>query len=238
MDHRDHVFLLSGGVSAGAGDRPAVWADIGSGRGAFTLALAELLGPGGQIHSVDRDARALRAQRDALRDRFPDTAVQIHAADFTRPLDLPALDGLVMANALHFIGDARKQSVVSRLKSYLRPGGRFILVEYNVDRGNLWVPHPLSYPTWEILAARCGFASTRLLAKTPSSFLGEFYAALSSCLTHCKTRDRLPYKEVDPWFIVCRVLKLLVQAGQDVAAFHQQVIDSIQFELCAGIFCE
>ena len=42
-----------------------------------TLALAELLGPGGQIHSVDRDARALRAQRDALRDRFPDTSVHL-----------------------------------------------------------------------------------------------------------------------------------------------------------------
>jgi SAM-dependent methyltransferase len=173
VDHRDHVSLLSAGVS------PGVWADIGSGRGAFTLALAELLGPGGQIHSVDRDARALQAQQDALRDRFPGRVVQFHAADFTRALDLPALDGLVMANSLHFIEDARKESVVSRLKNTLRPGGRFILVEYNVDRGNLWVPHPLSYPAWEKLAARCGFASTRLLGKKPSSFLREFYAALS-----------------------------------------------------------
>ena len=179
MDHRDHVSLLSGGITPGAGAQPAVWADIGSGRGAFTLALAELLGPGGEIHSVDRDARALRDQQESLRVRFPETAAHFHAADFTRPLDLPALDGLVMANALHFIGDARKKSVVARLKDYLRPGGRFILVEYNVDHGNLWVPHPLSYPTWEVLAAHCGFSSTRLLAKTPSSFLHEFYAALS-----------------------------------------------------------
>jgi SAM-dependent methyltransferase len=156
-----------------------VWADIGSGGGAFTLAMAELLGPGGQIHSVDRDARALRVQQNALRDRFPDTEVQFHAADFTHPLDLPALDGLVMANALHFVADARKESIVARLKRTLRQGGRFILVEYNVDRGNLWVPHPLSFAAWERLAARCGFASTRLLAKRPSSFLHEFYAALS-----------------------------------------------------------
>lgn len=160
--------------------RPAVWADIGSGRGAFTLALAELLGPGGQIHSVDRDAHALRVQQVSLRERFPGTLVQYHAADFTRAIDLPLLDGLVMANALHFVEDARKESVVARLKSALRPGGRFILVEYNVDRGNLWVPHPLSYPAWEGLAARCGFAGTRLLAKTPSTFLHEFYAALST----------------------------------------------------------
>ena len=179
MDHSDHVSLLRGGVLPGAGSQPAVWADIGSGRGAFTLALAELLGPGGQIHSVDRDARALRAQRDVLGERFPETTVQFHTADFTRHLDLPALDGLVMANALHFIEDARKASVVKRLMNILRPGGHFILVEYNVDRGNLWVPHPLTDASWERLAARCGFASTRLLAKTPSSFLGEFYSTLS-----------------------------------------------------------
>jgi ubiquinone/menaquinone biosynthesis C-methylase UbiE len=179
VDHRDHVNLLSGGILPRAGSQPAVWADIGSGRGAFTLALAELLGPGGQIHSVDRDTRALRVQQDTLRDRFPDTVVEFHAVDFTRPFNLPALDGLVMANALHFVENARKESMVVRLRRMLRPGGRFILVEYNVDRGNLWVPHPLSYPAWESLAARCGFSSTRLLAKTPSSFLHEFYAALS-----------------------------------------------------------
>ena len=174
MDHRDHVFLLSEGVV------PGVWADIGSGRGAFTLALADLLGPGGQIHSVDRDARALQVQRDALSSRFPGAAVQFHPTDFTRPLDLPVLDGLVMANSLHFIEDGRKEAVVRQLKRILRPGGRFILVEYNVDRGNMWVPHPLSYPAWEKLAQRCGFSDTRLLATAPSSFLHEFYAALST----------------------------------------------------------
>jgi SAM-dependent methyltransferase len=105
--------------------------------------------------------------------------VHFHQADFTRPLDLPQLDGLVMANALHFVADNRKPAVVSSLKSCLRPGGHFILVEYNVKHGNLWVPHPLAYPTWEILAGQCGFSSTRLLATRPSSFLHEFYAALS-----------------------------------------------------------
>ena len=40
--------------------------------GAFTLALADLLGPGGRIVAVDRDARALRANEAAVRARFPD----------------------------------------------------------------------------------------------------------------------------------------------------------------------
>jgi hypothetical protein len=43
----------------------------------------------------------------------------------------------------------------------------------------MWVPHPLSYPTWQKLAARSGFARTELLATHPSRFLGEFFSAAS-----------------------------------------------------------
>ena len=65
MDHDDHVGLLRGGVAGPGG----VWADIGAGEGAFTLALADLLGPGARIVAVDRDAGALRAQRGGGRAR-------------------------------------------------------------------------------------------------------------------------------------------------------------------------
>src|SRR5512137_632868 len=101
MNHDDHVFLLRGGIPAPGG----VWADLGSGWGAFTLALADLLGPTGQIYSVDKDPGALREQEQAMRARFPDVAVRTYVADFTRRLDLPALDGIVLANALHFVTD-------------------------------------------------------------------------------------------------------------------------------------
>jgi len=177
VQHADHVALLRGGVPAPGG----VWADFGSGRGAFTLALAELLGPGATIYSIDREAGALREQARLMAERFPATRLHTLAADFTRPLPsaLPALDGLVMANALHYVPDRQKAAAVLRVKSYLKPGGRWLLVEYNVGRGNPWVPHPLAYPTWEALARQCGFEHVRLLATRPSSFLKEFYAAES-----------------------------------------------------------
>ncbi len=159
---------------AGAG---GVWADLGSGTGAFTLALADLLGAGGRIISVDRDAAALREQERAMRARFPNVAVEYRQADFTRPLELAGLDGIVMANSLHFQRD--KAPVLALVRGYLRPGGRLVLVEYNSDRGNPWVPYPLAYETWAALAARSGFAETRKLAAVPSRFLGEIYSAVS-----------------------------------------------------------
>ncbi len=97
MDHADHVRLLAGGVPATGG----TWADLGAGDGAFTLALAELIGPAGVIHAVDRDRGALRElERHVARD-----AATVHTlvADFTRPLALPPLDGIVMANSLKFV---------------------------------------------------------------------------------------------------------------------------------------
>jgi SAM-dependent methyltransferase len=105
--------------------------------------------------------------------------VTVHylAADFTHPLILPPLDGIIMANALHF--SRQKEQLVRRVKSCLRPGGRFLLIEYNTDRGNPWVPHPLSFATWQKLAPEIGFQNTELLQTVPSSFLGEFYSAVS-----------------------------------------------------------
>ena len=177
MNHADHVALLRDGVPGLPAGAVGVWADFGAGAGAFTLALAELLGPGGEIYAVDRDGRSLRHAAAALRARFPDTSVHPLVADFARPLDLPPLDGIVMANALHFV--AERDAVLRLVRGYLRPGGRLLLVEYNTDRGNPWVPHPLSYPTWAALARHNGFAETRLLATRPSRFLGEIYSALS-----------------------------------------------------------
>ena len=173
MDHRDHVGLLREGVEGGG----LAWADLGSGEGAFTLALADLLGPAGSIQSIDRDRRALEVQARALQRTFPAVRVTTLVADFTRPLELPQLDGMVMANSLHFERD--KLAVLRLVRGYLRPGGRLILVEYDTDHGNHWVPYPLSFGTWANLAAGAGFRDTRRLASVPSRFLGSIYSAFS-----------------------------------------------------------
>lgn len=173
MDHQDHLFLLRPGVASPGG----VWAELGSGSGAFTLALAELLGPEGIIYSVDKDRRALRRQAKVLRNRYPGVTVHSQVANFNKPLALPALDGLLMANSLHFV--RHKEPLIRSLKAHLGSNGRFLIVEYDTDRSNIWVPHPLSYETWAELASRCGFDHTERLAKVPSRFLGRIYSAAS-----------------------------------------------------------
>ncbi len=173
MNHKDHVDLLRRGVATQAG----VWADLGCGSGAFTLALAELLGPEATIYAVDHSLPALTDLQERARRRFPQHTIRPVAADFTRHLHLPPLDGIVMANSLHF--HEQKEPIVRAARAMLREHGRLTLVEYNVDRGNSWVPFPISYPRWERLAARCGFVGTEKIAVKPSSFLREIYSAVS-----------------------------------------------------------
>lgn len=173
MNHTDHVNLLRPGVPTPGG----VWADFGSGAGAFTLALAELIGPDGEIYSIDRDTSALRTQERALRSQFPQIIVHYQTADFTHPLDLPPLHGMVLANSLHF--QRQQEKVIQSIKNYLQPGGRLLIVEYNIEQGNFAVPYPVSYRTWERLAQQAGFVHTELLATRPSRFLRELYSAAS-----------------------------------------------------------
>jgi len=82
-----------------------------------------------------------------------------------------------MANSLHFIED--KAAVLALVRGYLKRGGRLLLVEYDSDRGNHWVPHPMSFETWRDVATDAGFLDTRKLATVPSRFLHSIYSALS-----------------------------------------------------------
>ena len=174
MNHADHVALLAPGVTQGQG---GTWADLGAGTGAFTLALADLIGPQGVIQAIDRDRAALAELRSAFVSAVPQAELRVKAADFTRRLDLTDLDGIVMANSLHFVEE--KTRVLALVRGYLRRGGRLILVEYDSDRGNEWVPYPLSYETWKGVATDAGFVETRKLATVPSRFLRQIYSALS-----------------------------------------------------------
>lgn len=173
MNHNDHVNLIHAAIPKSGG----VWADFGAGSGAFTLALADCMGGSGTIYAIDQDESALRQNQQAIVSRFPGIASHYLVGDFTKSIPLPELDGLVIANALHFY--RRKEPILSQLMSYLKPGGRFIVVEYNTDHGNQWVPYPFTYTIWEGLAAFVGLTNTRQLAVRPSRFLNEIYSAVS-----------------------------------------------------------
>ncbi len=174
MNHIDHVNLLQTANLEQGG----IWADFGAGSGAFTLALREVVGPHAEIYAVDKDRRGFNELEKSHREKFT-TSQNVHPvqADFTGKLSLPPLDGIIMANSLHYYKD--KEKVLRHVRSFLKMNGALLLVEYNVDSGNMWVPHPLSFETYRDLAPRAGLSEPRLLGTFPSRFLKEFYSAVA-----------------------------------------------------------
>ena len=172
MTQEDHIELLRDGVKASGG----FWADLGSGTGAFTMALATLLGGEGRILSVDRDAGALAEQERAMRARFPRLELRTAVRDFTTLSGISGLDGIIMANSLHFQRSA--EEVLRRAWEWLTPGGNLVIVEYEVELPSPWVPFPVPYPRLAGMTDAAGLGPARLLAKRPSRYHGQVYSAL------------------------------------------------------------
>jgi len=179
MDTRDAVTLLAGAVPREAG----TWADLGAGTGTFTRALVELLGPNARIYAVDRDARLVAALARWAEREAPNVIAV--AADFTGAFDLPGLpapqlDGILLANALHFVSDT--EPVLRRLAKWVRPGGRVVVIEYDRRAASRWVPYPIPPQRLAGLAASVGLSAPAVTATRSSAFGGTLYVAAAERL--------------------------------------------------------
>lgn len=174
MRDSEALDLLRAAIGDAEGE---AWADLGAGGGVFTRALAKLVGAHGQVVAVDADERALAGLTRWARTAEGGPKIAIISADIARPFALPLVDGVVMANVLHFVRDPAE--VLGRIAGRLRPGGRLVLIEYEGWRPSPWVPYPVSFARFAELAAGAGLAGPRIAATRPSAYGGELYVAVA-----------------------------------------------------------
>lgn len=130
--------------------QPASWADLGCGDGLFTYALAILLMPGSCIYAIDR---LLQQRNEATANKVE---IRFQQTDFiSDDLHLTKLDGILMANSLHYVKD--KRALLTKLKQYLSKSGIFIIVEYDTLKANPWVPYPVNPEQLKQLFASAGY---------------------------------------------------------------------------------
>ncbi len=155
-------------------DIPVHWADLGAGEGLFSFALADLLCSGSTIYAIDKRAGQLKGKKT--------TKVEIVEiiADFEKDdLAVPLLDGIIAANALHFIAD--QQICLKRLAKLCRPDAHFIIVEYDTSSATQWVPYPLPFSTLKHMFEGIGRSSIQRLGQIKSKYnSSNIYGAIIS----------------------------------------------------------
>jgi SAM-dependent methyltransferase len=128
------------------------------------------------VYAVDREARAVEAlRRLSAQDLSNVTPVR---ADFTHAFSLPhdkPLDGILLANSLHFVRNA--EAVLADLALLLRRGGRVVLVEYDARSASPWVPYPIPVSRLPALASAAGLSKPIITATRPSVYTGTLYVA-------------------------------------------------------------
>jgi hypothetical protein len=135
------------------------------------MALAQLLAPGSTIYALDLGPGALKGipgQRNGVEIRKVVADLQ------SSTLRLPSVDGVLMANTLHFI---QEQQVF--LRRLLSVADCFLIVEYERTKPNPWGPYPVGFEKLRQLFTEAGVERVEKLATRPSLFGGRMYSAFA-----------------------------------------------------------
>lgn len=149
------------------------WADLGCGSGLFTTALAGMLCEGSTVYAVDKNISSFKLRS------FPNQViVKTLESDFVHDdLNLENLDGILMANSFHFVRD--KKSFINKIIPYFRETPLFLIVEYDTNQANPWVPYPLSFDTLKKLFEELGFTAVKKISEKKSLYRsGKMYSVL------------------------------------------------------------
>lgn len=143
----------------------SAWADLGCGNGIFTLALAGLLPPQSVIYAMDKNASSLQQ----IPETYNSVIINKQKGDFVNDkLSFTGLDGILMANSLHYVKD--KIAFLKKVMACLKEDGCFLIVEYDTDTANTWVPYPISFSSLKSLFLQAGFSIVNKLNERPSVY--------------------------------------------------------------------
>jgi ubiquinone/menaquinone biosynthesis C-methylase UbiE len=116
-------------------------ADFGVGSGAYTVALADIVGPSGVVYAVDVQRELLtRVQNNAVQEGYENIEIvwgDIETIGGVRIRD-GYLDGVVLSNTLFQVDD--KISTIQEAWRVLQPGGILVVIDWLDSFGGLGPP--------------------------------------------------------------------------------------------------
>lgn len=147
-----------------------IWADLGCGSGIFTQALAGLLPPKSTIYAIDQSQQNIpQPAENGVKIEF--VQANFEKDDWYVNLARKKLEGVMMANALHYVKD--KEGFLRRLLQHCSEDVLFIVVEYDHMNANPWVPYPIDFEHLKILFEQLGFKQMKKLGERDSIYGGN-----------------------------------------------------------------
>jgi ubiquinone/menaquinone biosynthesis C-methylase UbiE len=112
-------------LAIGEGSRVA---DVGAGRGYFTVRLAAQVGNAGRVYAVDIDESSLRRLRNRI-DADSLTNVEVIRGEVDNPLLAAGeLDAVLVVDTYHEMTEYA--AMLSRIREALAPGGRLVMLDF------------------------------------------------------------------------------------------------------------
>ncbi len=169
MKESDAIQLIQKGIPTESAN--STWVDLGSGSGTFTKALAKVLGNSSTILAIDKENHKIVSPNNQVK-------IQSLQSDFTKASLPDSLDGILMANSLHYVKD--QLEFIKALTNQLKPTCRIIVVEYDTDQSNTWVPYPVTFNKMKELLLQSGYKSVIKIGEMDSVYnQNKIYACVA-----------------------------------------------------------
>ncbi|HJY86377.1 MAG TPA: methyltransferase domain-containing protein [Candidatus Acidoferrales bacterium] len=162
-------------------------ADVGAGKGKFTVSLAHRVGPTGRVFSTELGANRVADLRKAFAKSRLQNVMVVEGSEQGTNLPPECCDGILLRDVYHHF--TRPESMDASLLRSLRPGGLIAVIDFPPKKWLSWVAPtkgvpknrgghgiPLIILLEEMSGA--GFQKERVMEHWPDSHTGTLYCAL------------------------------------------------------------
>ncbi|MDJ0987811.1 MAG: methyltransferase domain-containing protein [Desulfobacterales bacterium] len=152
--------------------------DVACGRGAYTLAVADIIGNNGQIYAVDlwEEGIGILSEEAASKGIQNITTFVSDVAQHI-PIEDDCVDACLMATVLHdLVADKIDQQTLKEIVRVMKPGGTLVIVEFFKKQGPPGPPKPVRLSPEEVdqMLTVHGFQQKRYTEIGPDNYLQIF----------------------------------------------------------------
>lgn len=140
--------------------------DVACGRGNYSMAAAEIIGPNGRVYALDLwEEGILNLRNEAAKKGIQNITSFIGDAGQNIPLENNSVDVSLMATVLHdFVGDTIQRKVMQEIARVVKSNGILAIVEFYKKEGPPGPPKPVRLSPQDVdkIISEYGFKQDRL----------------------------------------------------------------------------